>query len=193
MGYKYITENNLYNKQSYMYSEYEGLAFLRDYLYSRQEYLNKQKKAGGYRYMNAGSSVNPIKQDLLYIRDKLKCNRYDREILHLMNAYTKTFEVRKRIYDAYDNAWKPEGDAGFEDYELYLLFAECLIYAYECTKNLKYYSCLLKVNDTILSICEEFDENFKETLCGILKKELDIFHQLISKYNICLEEQDDIK
>lgn len=33
--YKYITENNLENKQNYMYSEYGGAEFLVSYLESR--------------------------------------------------------------------------------------------------------------------------------------------------------------
>ena len=41
MLYKYITENNLYDKQNYMYSEYGGIAFLDSYLLSRREFLNR--------------------------------------------------------------------------------------------------------------------------------------------------------
>ncbi len=30
MAYKYITDNNLYKKQTYMYSEYKGMLFLKN-------------------------------------------------------------------------------------------------------------------------------------------------------------------
>ena len=41
MAYKYISENNLYHKQTYMYSEYDGICFLKEYIASREKYLNK--------------------------------------------------------------------------------------------------------------------------------------------------------
>ena len=41
MSYKYVTDNNLYEKQTYMYSEYKGRAFLNDYISSRQNCLRK--------------------------------------------------------------------------------------------------------------------------------------------------------
>lgn len=40
MLYKYITSNNLYEKQNYMYSEYGGIEFIKEYINSRQKYLN---------------------------------------------------------------------------------------------------------------------------------------------------------
>jgi hypothetical protein len=43
MSYKYITNNNLYEKQNYMYSEYGGIKFINDYVYSRRNYLKANK------------------------------------------------------------------------------------------------------------------------------------------------------
>lgn len=40
MSYQYVTANNLYEKQNYMYSEYKGMVFLKDYLDSRKKFLN---------------------------------------------------------------------------------------------------------------------------------------------------------
>lgn len=40
MLYKYITGNNLYEKQNYLYSEYGGIEFIEEYINSRQKYLN---------------------------------------------------------------------------------------------------------------------------------------------------------
>lgn len=47
MGYKYITENNLYEKQTYMYSAYKGIDFIKEYLNSRENCLKEIKKRGG--------------------------------------------------------------------------------------------------------------------------------------------------
>ena len=41
MSYKYITENNLEHKQTYMYSEYGGIDFLLEYECIRQEFIKK--------------------------------------------------------------------------------------------------------------------------------------------------------
>ena len=41
MSYKYITENNLEHKQTYMYSEYGGMNFLLEYECIRQEFIKK--------------------------------------------------------------------------------------------------------------------------------------------------------
>ncbi len=47
MAYKYITDNNLYQKQTYMYSEYKGMDFIEEYLNSRQSYLKSSKMSWG--------------------------------------------------------------------------------------------------------------------------------------------------
>lgn len=43
MAYKYITDNNLYKKQTYMYSEYKGMLFFKEYLDSRQAFLEQNE------------------------------------------------------------------------------------------------------------------------------------------------------
>lgn len=47
MGYKYITGNNLYEKQTYRYSEYRGKDFIKEYIESRKKYLKNTENIGG--------------------------------------------------------------------------------------------------------------------------------------------------
>ncbi len=47
MNYKYITEDNLENKQTYMYSEYGGEDFLKAYVKSREDVIENINFSGG--------------------------------------------------------------------------------------------------------------------------------------------------
>lgn len=195
MAYKYITEDNLYNKQTYMYSEYGGIDFLKEYVFSRQQYLDDHKdmKSISTEYEWEGDKSNDVICELLRIKQALKADTYNSTVMDLMNSYTKSFEVRKRVYEKYDNNWKPVGNKRFEDYEAYLLLAECLGLSYEHTKCLKYFSCMLKVVDTLLSIQDKLRDELKGILYLVIQKELAFFNQLMEQNGIILEEENDTK
>lgn len=179
MAYEYITGNNLYEKQTYMYSEYRGLNFLRDYLASRYLYMDVAKSTDESTLPYVEAFDDAVQQDLLDILQKLKAGDYSTEVINAMNAYTKSFEVRKRIYSCYDNQWKPVENADFENYQSYLLFADCLLHMYWYNKCLKYFSCLLKVDDTLLSVQDHLPGCLRGYFSQIISRELDIFHQLL--------------
>lgn len=190
MAYKYISENNLYHKQTYMYSEYDGICFLKEYIASREKYLNKceflkeQTKKEYEKY----EKLSNVMRDLLNIRKALKSNKQDKEVMDLLNTYLKSFEVRKRIYQEYDNNKKPVGSMNFEDYEIYLIFAECMVLSYQHTQCLKYFSCLLKVDDTLLSVEDKMNTQFRKFFSQIIKQEIDIFYQIVKKNEINWED-----
>lgn len=183
MSYKYITDNNLYEKQNYMYSEFGGTEFLADYINSRKKYLNSVE----HRDIAAPEYHCATGQELQGILKKLKAGQAERETIDLINSYTKSFEVRKRIYTNYDDNFKPSPDAGFEDYDSYLLFAECLVLMYRQTGCLMYFNCLLKVDDTLLSVWEKLQKYQKECMSQIICHELDCFYQIVNENKICLE------
>lgn len=178
MAYEYITENNLYERQNYMYSEYRGMEFLKDYLDSRHKYTESHIIGGGGYLCPVESIDDPTQQDFMIILQKLKAGDCSKEIVEKVNAYTKSFEVRKRIYSSYSELWKPEKNANFENYQSYLLFADCLLYMYQYMGCLKYFNCLLKLNDTLLSIQDFLPDNLQEYFYGIISREVDVFHQL---------------
>lgn len=182
MSYKYITDNNLYNKQTYMYTEYEGKQFLKDYLKSRSIVKKIEKFTDSEEGIRKESAVH---QDLRRIY--LGVKNGDRNAVNRLKAYVKTFEVRKRLYTEYSE-WKPEENAVFEEYDAYLVFSDCLLEAYKKTKCLKYYSCLLKVDDTLLSIQSLLSDLERAHLSTIISEELEIFQTLSEKYGIVLEE-----
>ena len=175
MAYQYITENNLYHKQTYSYSEYGGTGFLKEYVASRKEYLNRKNlhgtgsKESGVQECPAEAEVlGGTVQDLRDLRGRLKEGYADADTMERLNAYTKSFE--------------------FENYGTYLLFAECLVFACQNTESLKYFSCLLKLDDTLLSVWEKMDAVQRDGLYRILEKELGIFRRIADGKGICLEE-----
>lgn len=178
MAYEYITDNNLYKKQTYMYSEYRGVDFLKDYLDSRHKCIDSQKTQIEGILPCAESPDDSVQRDFMEILQKLKTGDCSKEIINTMNAYTKSFEVRKRIYSCYDSHWKPVESAGFENYHSYLLFADCLLHMYQSTGCLKYFSCLLKVDDTLLSIQSRLPERLQGYFSQLISRELDAFYQL---------------
>lgn len=179
MAYEYVTDNNLYEKQTYMYSEYRGMDFLRDYRASRCQYMDAIKGTDESTLPCMEASDDAVQKDLSDILQKLKAGDYSTEVIYTMNAYTKSFEVRKRIYSCYDDNWKPVKNADFDNYKSYLLFADCLLNIYQYNKCLKYFSCLLKVDDTLLSVQDHLPECLRGYFSQIISRELDIFHQLL--------------
>jgi hypothetical protein len=183
MTYDYITDNNLYNKQNYMYSRYCGMDFIKAYIDSRN-IKNKTFVQRNVKALSGLKSETAVKLNRML--SELSNNDETGIVISELNGYVKSFEVRKRLYDGYVD-WKPLDGAGFEDYESYLTFSECLIYAYSYTGNLKYFSCLLKVDDTLLSLYSELTGEQTVRLDNIIDRELLYFRQMLEQHGIRLE------
>ena len=162
MRYKYITDNNLDNRQDYMYSEYGGKDFLDEYKASRLSYIAKY---------DAETSFRDTRLELEHIKISIaKRNyKYARETLDL---YVKRFEVTKRIYTEYNEFWKATNNATYEQLDLYILLSECCMDFYIVSDCTKYLSCSLKVNDTLLSMANRLTCSETKRLIIILKREL---------------------
>ncbi len=181
MSYKYITDNNLYHKQNYMYAKYEGEEFLEAYLKSREvsrEVIKDEKTKESVEE----KSVVLLELQKLYTDIK----NGNTNVIDLINAYVKSFEVRKRLYTEYLE-WKPTEGASFEEYKSYLTFSDCLLESYRKTKCLKYYSCLLKVDDMLLSVQSLLTDREREHLSEIITEEVKIFGALSEEYGVMLE------
>lgn len=193
MMYKYITDNNLIDKQNYMYSEYGGRDFLNAYADSRNRYIQNLN----IPEPDASESGHVAYDELMYYKDAVsdRCGSsgqdaiISKDLRNSINLYVKTFEVRKRLYTEYDSQWKPVENACYDNYDLYLLFAEVLIEIYKNTECTKYFSCLLKLNDTMLSIQEKFTARQQLLLSNILKTELNFYDKLIRKSGIIIQER----
>ena len=174
MLYKYITVNNLIDKQNYMYSEYGGSDFLNEYRQIRERGIAGLKNQESWK-----EKIHVSYDELCQIRKWCQGGKAG-EAKEAFDLYLKAFEVRKRLYTEYDNLWKPVENAGYENYETYLVFAECLIVMYRQTRCMKYLSCLLKCNDTMLSVCRKFTNRQKGLLADILKGEVEIYDEIVA-------------
>lgn len=175
MEYKYITDHNLEKRQNYMYSQYYGTEFLKVYRNTRLEYIKK------YDDLDIDSSIKTNREES---ETEIKLKNLNVEDSDLMDAFVKTFEVRKRLYTEYNwENWHPEIHARYDDMELYLLLAENSVEFYRKTKCLRYLNCLLKVNDTLLSECSLLDDFQKNRLCYLLKDEM-LFIYNLEKYSM---------
>lgn len=189
MNYKYITEDNLENKQTYMYSSYGGVEFLKAYFSSRQNLSDRNEMEEIQEKLNNedGDIGTEVRRELDYIWQQIQVGK-EQKILFRLNEYVKSFEVRKRIYTKYLITWKPEENARYNDYESYLILAECLIGAYKYTDCLKYLSCLLKLDDTLLSIRSRLTKGQQEHLNSIVKQETSFVQLLCEKNGIQVRE-----
>ena len=171
MGYQYITEDNLENKQKYNYSKYAGEEFINDYVKSRKYVIEA---------MNIVSESHVTYTELKQIQGCLLNNKeIDLDTKILLDAYVKSFEVRKRLYSAYDDSWRPLCEE-YRDYYCYIIFAQVLESAYELNHNLKYLNCMLKLDDTLISLISHMPNSCNMELKKILEKELELFSKIKS-------------
>jgi len=87
------------------------------------------------------------------------------------------FETRKKFYSNYDpTTLQPKAGLTDASFSAYVTFSECLCIAFEITKNLKYLSTLLKVNDAVCSLIIPFD--FAKRVQRVLELELSYVEKL---------------
>ncbi|GFI36182.1 hypothetical protein IMSAGC015_00341 [Lachnospiraceae bacterium] len=190
MLYSYITEDNLENKQNYMYSTYSGTPFLEEYVKIRQDYCEKAEKEDrteGYEV-----ETDPTLMSLMLLDGEYRLAGMNESIRGRVDLFVKTFEVRKRIYTEYEESWKPEKDAGYRNYDSYLVLGDILNRVWEDTGCTKYVSCLMKINDTLLSVSDRLKPRQKKQLAENLRKELKIFWETAEKLSLDLSWRENI-
>lgn len=178
MLYPYITNNNFENRQDYMYSVYSGEAFLEQYARLRMDFLKQAGKSGG-RPETGEKDLSHTYHCLEELGRNLDRQGLTQVTKRLLDLFVRTFEVRKRLYDDYTGKkCKPVKGAGYGGPGRYLLFADLLIKGYDESGCLKYLSCLLKLDDTLLSCAEKMSR--QEALCfgGILHKEIEAVRKI---------------
>lgn len=171
MEYIYVTENNFLNKQKYNYSKFGGQDFLDAYIKNRHDTLNYLEKTdlrkNKYSYDDLWTVLLQISQG----------REIDKE---LCDKYVQKFEVQKCFYKEYDQNWKPVLESGYSRLETYILFAFVLLGMYKYTQGLKYYNCLLKVDDTLISQKDCLSDGEKVLFADILKRELKIYEAILN-------------
>jgi len=182
MNYEYVTENNLINRQKYEYSSYGGKDFIHAYIESRQKCRIPYDSQAAE---NSRLRKTVLEERIDQLRQRILEDGFSRETKKELDRLIQSFEVRKRLYSNSDSNWKPmDKDGEYMDYNAYLCFAQTLEAAYKKKQNLKYLSCLLKLDDTILSIADQLDQMQLMLFSSILEKELEYVRLLTEKLNI---------
>lgn len=178
MEYKYITENNLEKRQYYMYSDFGGKDFLDAYRKSRLDFIEKYENTDKKNHFKTEVDLQIIKENIGIAYD---------EYIPILDLYVKRYEVTKRLYDEYDENWKPALNSKYDDVNLYLLLSECCYNAYNKSKCAKYFSCMLKLDDTLLSIKDSMTYTEIEELSNILKQELEVYESISNELGVRIE------
>ena len=180
MKYKYITDNNLEEKQTYMYSEFSGMNFLETYMESRENIIENEETL----LKNGEKARNHVtSRELVDLLQNL-CGDSAIENKALIDAYVKSFEVRKRLYNEYSLDWKPVSNADYHYMDNYLLLCKCVIKMYNVTKCAKYLNCLLKLDDTLLSVKNKLTDMQILELVDICKTERIFVKEMANKMGV---------
>jgi hypothetical protein len=154
--YPYDRGDRIVDRNTYFYTPYEGPAFLAAFVASRE------RLAAGAPSCDAGAADQAVADPVtpaqaLFSRISVALTGVvTPEERHwarrALDALIKRFEVTKRVYDAYDEAFKPPASASFREYAAYVAFAEMLDAAYRSNGRLSLLNALLKVMDTLSSV-----------------------------------------
>ena len=183
--YRYVTEDNLEHPQTYMYTEFNEKKFLQSYRASREKFLSLQKEGSSEDFQQIASEVNGWLSDKLKTAlgaiDSGNLKSEGRETLEFL---VKVFELRKRLYSEYQHGYKPNENTDYRKYDYYILLGNMLCKVYQITENLKYLNTLLKLDDTLLSLCSVLNGRQKRCTATILRHEIEFVGELLDRYGL---------
>jgi len=175
--YKYIDINTPKAKINYSYSKYGGELFLSSYFNLRKDVIFDERKAWA-PILNINSTVTSELMFNKWINDLQKNFQFDRKELNLL---LKRFEVTKKVFENYDQNYRPVDKLKFLNLRLYVLFSFILSLTYKKYGNLQYLNSLLKVNDINISNINKLDEETKNILYLSIKYEITFVKELRDK------------
>ena len=182
MSYTYATPNKLEYPQDYCYSEWLGDDFF-DYYLDQRNYMLIHVLPDPHllQYSDNFCPTSKILWPVVVsIRDQLYTDDFDPMVL----SFLKKFECFKRLYDNYTNIPPfKKLSSNFHDPDPYLLLAEIVLYKWTSTRKTFWFSCALKLSDTLCSISDILTITQKHALACLLKTELQLFHELFEATN----------
>ncbi|MCX9103494.1 hypothetical protein [Aeromonas veronii] len=185
--YPYASGDLLANPQSYQYSEYIGAEFIDAWVAHRDDIISSLPAPSipSLETMNQtvdfSDTLSSLSLVIYLLREECSLTE---EIDNYVWMLVRKFEVSKKLYVAYENVSpnKAVKSSGFNNYSIYILFAECLVRScllMGCdTRKL---NCLLKVCDTLCSAVEKFSVQQRAQLSWILKEEKFCISRLIDR------------
>ncbi len=175
--YKYYNTNTPREKINYSYSKYGGELFLSRYLDSRNN-VSTNDNEDSVPILNNNTNIASEILFNKWINDLHKKREFAKNELNLL---IKRFEVTKKIFENYDQNFRPTDKSKFFNLRLYVLFSYVLSQSYKKYKNLQYLNALLKVNDINISNIENLDDGTKNILYLSIKYEVTFVQELRNK------------
>ena len=186
-NYPYVREDLLENPNTYFYSAYAGLDFLRAWKLARKNLAKQSAKA--LPLEQAASQAEEIafpisgKELIRKLYGNLVQNKANEDLL---KNFVKRFEVSKRIYPTYEKNMAPPKESRFDDLGLYLNASELFLFAYQKSEDLTYLNCLLKINDTIAGIFPRLTSAQQETAGELFHREILLLDAMAKRLEIAL-------
>ena len=203
MTYVYTQENRLEHPHRYIYTPFEGIAFLEAFLENRQTFLSRYvdgEESGADSLRDAcvglgwatGARDSLMKfsldepvvtEDLLntIIRAQIE-GRVESETKIWLDRLVQRFEVSKKIFVTYLPGFR-KGDGAMDDLRLYWQLGTALYLQYEQGAGLKYFSTALKITDLLCSVpCQQLAEKIdSREMAILLQAEFRLVKELIRK------------
>jgi|TARA_B100000315_G_C14567459_1_gene583710 hypothetical protein len=155
MIYNYTEQNLLEEQQGYMYTPFGWQAFLEDYLRNRAKAKKQMEELDIVAVESLNHETSSYTEgELNKILAGLKNKKIEPDALEELENYLRRFEVAKKLRARYHVS--PPAD--YVPFSVYPLFAEILSVSYILTRDIRYLNTLLKVNDTIISVIDNFTE-----------------------------------
>jgi hypothetical protein len=161
--YPYATGDRLEDRNTYAYTPYLGRAFVDAWRRSREVALGElPPPASPDEATPVGESSTA--RELAALRSELGEGRRYAEF----DLLVRHFEVSKRIFGRYTEAWRPEGRDEYHELSLYLQFSELCDLAYASTGKLTYLNALLKCVDTVVALRDRLERPERARLAGLI-------------------------
>jgi hypothetical protein len=170
--YPYSHGDRLNDRNTYFYSEYHGPAFLEAWHASRSAALAAlpaalppQLPAARAGQATEGYNTAELLTHLLQEQSKQS------EHQPLLDRLLQRFEVSKRLYRQYDADFKAIRDSGYDDLNLYILFAAVCVDSQKRPAAMRFLNALLKALDSLISARERLEPEQGARLAWLIEKE----------------------
>ena len=187
MNYPYAKGDLLRKPNTYFYTKFVGVQFLKHWQDERervQKCLNNYSTRGGSS-MQVGSlaviSQSYAEQKVIDTRTLLISligefqggarPDADQRLNQWLLRLVKKFETTKRVHEAYGENFLAADKTKYKNIELYLLVAEVFSLAYDAGRSLVFLNVYLKVMDTLCSQYEGLSTVQQGLLSNLIKAE----------------------
>jgi hypothetical protein len=168
--YPYAQGPLLEQPNTYFYTRYHGEAFLDAWLQTR----SLASMPENISRPSADISQSSVENNAIVTRNLLlDLITHQAEQAYWWPRLVKKFEVKKRLFAAYQSEppHRPVIESGYQDLDIYLLFAEWLVISYQHQAKLQLLNTLLKVMDTLISQQKQLFPRQQNNIAWLLQQE----------------------